>query len=69
MKLYAGKWYVAIRLGDLCIGLGSCPQGLSDQADRSRPHGGIGEVNKTHAALYALMEYRLLALHKRLTQQ
>jgi len=42
MKLYAGKWFVALRLrNDLCVGIGKPSDELRGQAVRERKHRGI----------------------------
>lgn len=37
MTVLKGKWYIAIRTGDLCFGIGRPPAALAAQALASRP--------------------------------
>lgn len=42
MKLYVGKWFIAIRFrNDLCIGAGSPSEELRTEVVRERRHAGI----------------------------
>lgn len=42
MKLYTGKWFVAVRFkNDLCVGFGRPSAELRSQAVRSRRHRGV----------------------------
>jgi hypothetical protein len=44
MRLYAGRWYVALRLrNDLCVGVGRAPGWMRREALRDRPNLNIGE--------------------------
>jgi hypothetical protein len=38
MKILVGKWYVALRLKDLCVGIGRPSAELKAEADLGRPH-------------------------------
>lgn len=41
MKLYAGRWFLAVRVGDACFGVGRAPAWMRAEADRERRNFGI----------------------------
>lgn len=41
MKFYAGRWYLALRVGDACFGLGRAPEWMREEAVRTRRHFGV----------------------------
>jgi hypothetical protein len=42
MRLYVGKWFVALRLkDDRCFGVGRPSRAFLENADLSRPHRGV----------------------------
>jgi hypothetical protein len=43
VKLYRGKGYLFVRIGDLAVGFGgrNLPDEIRDEIDRSRPHLGV----------------------------